>query len=148
MISKIELNQIEWITNGERASSLNMNRPMKQFLTKYNISIDEINDAFDNFQPDLTPILTKVIDKTDDEIGLDSLGKYNIRDLSTTVAAGLPIGFNFHIVADGSDISIFLSGETILSTNEDSCLLENGSIAKFVKLDELRWIVTIEQSVQ
>lgn len=144
MINKIELSQIEWITNGERASALNMNRPLKQFITKYNINIDSINQALKS----IGPSTIKAVNQSIQEITENDSGSYNIGTPEIAVAGDLPIGFIFHVVVDvtvSPTVSISLTGESILSTGESSYLLAGG-VAKFVKIDDTRWVVTIEQS--
>lgn len=147
MISKIELSQIEWITNGERASALNMNRPLKQFLTKYNINIESINRALEDIEV-IQPSKNKVVNQSIQVISENDSGSYNIGTSEITVAGGLPIGFNFYVVVDAAaapSVIISLTEETIISTSESSYRLEGG-VAKFVKIDDTRWVVTIEQS--
>lgn len=141
MISKVELNQIEWITNGERASALNVNRPLKQFITKYNINIEALMGIQSSTQ--------KVVNQSVRVIAENDSESYNIGTSEITVARDLPIGFNFYVIVDvtaAPTVNISLTGESILSTSENSYLLESG-VAKFVKIDDKRWVVTIGQSV-
>ena len=151
MISKVELSQIEWITNGERASALNMNRPLKQFMTKYNINVETINQALEglgSFEGP-QPSTKKVVNRSIQVISENDSGSYNIGTSEITVAGNLPVGFNFYVAVDptvSTVVIISLTEETIISTSESSYRLESG-VAKFVKIDDTRWVATIEQPV-
>lgn len=149
IISKVELNEIEWITNGERASSLNINRPLKQFLTKYNISIDDIQEALDNFEPvvDFKPLKMKNINRSTSNVTECMLGEYVVREGNVIVDEGLPIGWTCFIVANLATIEVDFGTDSIRSSSLSKFTLPTFEVAKLVKIDENGWLVTIENSV-
>ena len=144
MISKVELNQIEWITNGERASSLNMNRPLKQFITKYNISIDELNNSLNNI---VLPEVSRYIDvSTGSSNIMDShLGHYLVRNNSISVESDLPRGWNCYIVSENNDIIIDLVNDTTVEMGSNTFTIPTGRTAKLVKVTDSKWAVSIER---
>lgn len=143
MISKIEPNQIEWITNGERASSLNVNRPLKQFITKYNISIDEINNSLSNSSSNIM----KSINRSNNNVSESMLGEYVVRGGNVNVDEGLPIGWTCFIVANLATIEVDFGTESIISSSLSKFTLPTFEVAKLVKIDQNGWLVTIESSV-
>lgn len=142
MISKVELNQIEWITNGERASSLNMNRPLKQFITKYNISIDELNDSLNNI---VLPEGSRYINvSTGSSNIMDShLGYYLVRNNSISVEPNLPKGWNCYVVSENNDITIDLVNDTTVEMRSNTFTIPTGRTAKLVKVTDTKWAVSI-----
>ena len=144
MISKIELNQIEWITNGERASALNMNRPLKQFMTKYNMVIDEFNYIINNGV--LQEPGRHVNISTGSSNIMDSyLGYYLVRNNSISVESNLPIGWNCYIVSENNDITIDLVNDTTIETGSNTFTIPTGRTAKLVKVTDSKWSVSIER---
>lgn len=143
MISKIELSQIEWITNGERASALNMNRPLKQFITKYNMSIDEINNSLSNGSPGGGG--SRYINvSTDSSNVMDShLGYYLVRSNSISVEPNLPLGWNCYIVSENNDITIDLLNDTTIEMGSNTFTIPAGRTAKLVKVTDSKWAVSI-----
>lgn len=144
MISKVELNQIEWITNGERASSLNMNRPLKQFITKYNISIDELNNSLNDI---VSPEASRYINISTGSSNItDShLAHYLVRNNSISVEPNLPTGWNCYIVSENNDITIDLVNDTTVETRSNTFTIPTGRTAKLVKVTDSKWAVSIER---
>lgn len=143
-ISKVELNEIEWITNGERASSLNINRPLKQFLTKYNISIDDMNNSLSNI---VLPEGNRYINvSTDSSNVTDShLGYYLVRNNSISVEPNLPMGWNCYVVSENNDITIDLLNDTTIEMRSNTFIIPTGRTAKLVKVTDSKWAVSIER---
>lgn len=144
MASKVELNQIEWITNGERASALNMNRPLKQFITKYNLSIEEINNSLRNV---LLPEGNRFINVSTDSSNItDShLGYYVVRSNSISVEPNLPMGWNCYVVSENNDITVDLLNDTTVEMGSTTFTVPTGRTAKLVKVTDSKWAVSIER---
>ena len=144
MASKVELKQIEWITNGERASALNMNRPLKQFITKYNLSIEEINNSLRNV---LLPEGNRFINVSTDSSNItDShLGYYVVRSNSISVEPNLPMGWNCYVVSENNDITVDLLNDTTGEMGSTTFTVPTGRTAKLVKVTDSKWAVSIER---
>lgn len=144
MASKVELSQIEWITNGERASALNMNRPLKQFITKYNTNIDELNDSLRNV---ILPEGSRYINVStgSSDITDHHLGYYLVRSNSISVEPDLPRGWNCYVVSENNDITIDLLNDTTVELGSSTVTVPTGRTAKLVKLTDSKWAVSIER---
>ena len=145
---KIELNEIEWITNGERASALNLNRALKQFLTKNNAILDDLDTRLSEVTPEEgqeTATLLKKINHSNDNITAELLGQYAVRSRSISVQTGLPQGWNCHITTESNDIIISLGSDTIIETGANNFTIPAGRTAELVKVTNSKWVVNINR---
>lgn len=60
-LPQIDLSEIEWVLNGERANETNLNRPLKQFLAKINAINTQIDDGFDSLEEMLGSFSSAVV---------------------------------------------------------------------------------------
>lgn len=142
-ISKINISDIEWITNGERASSINLNRALKQFMTKYNASIDDINLALSGRS---TPSLDSGNSNIEISTGTGNitesdLGKYVLRSNSISVPKSLSIGWYCYVVSENGNITVNLGSEKLMS-GKNSFVVGSGELVKLIKLTETRWVIS------
>ena len=141
-ISKINISDIEWITNGERASSINLNRALKQFITKYNASIDEINSAMGlsaTFSLDSGNSNIEISTGKGNIVESD-LGKYVLRSNSISVPNSLSIGWYCYVVSENGNITINLGTDKLMS-GKNSFVVGSGELVKLIKLTESKWII-------
>lgn len=135
---EININDIEWITNGERASSLNMNRPLKQYITKNNMLMNQLGNKVDLLG---TGPSLENIDSTNNLVKENNLGDYLLRGSDVVIPAGLPVGWNCWIISDGADITVSFETTEVDNSGEASFVLTSDKTVKIVKISELRWLV-------
>lgn len=144
MINRINLDEIEWITNGERACSSNLNRSLKQYLARNNIAIDEMNNSLSNI---VLPEGSRYINVSTGSSNItDShLGYYLVRNNSISVEPNLPKGWNCYIVSENNDITIDLVNDTTVEMRSNTFIIPTGRTAKLVKVTDSKWAVSIER---
>ena len=144
MINKIKLDEIEWIANGERANSSNLNRSLKQYLTRNNIAIDEINNSLSNI---VLPEGSRYINVSTDSsnIMVFHLGYYLVRNNSVSVEPDLPMGWHCYVVSENNDITIDLVNDTTIEMGSSTFNIPTGRTAKLVKVTDSKWAVSIER---
>ena len=140
---RIDINDIEFITNGERASSINLNRALKQYITKNNTILERISDILNDHAQSLqTGSLTPLEKINSDGTNISNvhLGAYVIRNNNISVLNGLPIGWNCYILAT-QNITINLGAESVFGTGGTSFTLTKDKTIEIVKLTTTSWSV-------
>lgn len=131
----VDLNDIEWITNGERASSINLNRALKQYITKNNVIMDNIESILSGTQGLSVYGGLENINALNNPITAEDLGSYLLRKYNTIIPSGLPIGWNCWIISDNASIELSFDGD-----NTTTSISANKTV-KLVKLSDTRWLI-------
>lgn len=140
---KVNPNDIEFITNGERASSINLNRALKQFITKNNDVLETIRVIINEHDQSLsTGSLTPLEKINNDGTNISSvhLGAYVVRGNNISVQNGLPVGWKCHVLAT-ANIQINLGLESVFGTGNTTFTLAKDKTIEIVKVTTTRWSV-------